>query len=63
MGCRQLRVAGSPTVSGGLLTATIDGAGVPLILTAEFLSIGAVRVRLTEKDMPPRWQVGANALL
>ncbi len=61
--CSQLSVEGTPVVGEGL-RADVSGASAPLVLTADFLTLGAVRVRLTEKDMAPRWQVGrVEALL
>lgn len=56
--CVQLQLDAPPALEGGQLVGTVSGAGSPLLFTAAFLSSGAVRVRLTEKDMEARWQVG-----
>ena len=53
----QLRVDGEPTLVNGKLQTLVLGANVPLELTLSFLTSGAVRALLTEKGLPPRWQV------
>jgi hypothetical protein len=53
----QLFVDGTPSVSDNRLLASISGGSVPLVATVDFFDSGAVRVKLSEKDMPPRWQV------